>query len=529
MSQNRESGGWAIRLPDWLAYLYQPILPYLKKIKIRRAGPREYAPEDILLPEGFAAELVAGGFNAPVHCCFDDEGNCYIVESGHKIDAVPRILKVDVATGQWGTFFTLPESRWLKTGAVTGAQWLDGYLYIMNTDSLVRISPHGELEDVVTGLPGRGDHQANHPLVGPDGKIYFGVGCATNCGVVGADDFAFEWLAKYPEICDVPAENIVLAGRNYEYHDVLGDITDTVETGAYVPFGTRTEAGQVVPGRVKCNGSILRSNPDGSELEVVAWGLRNPYGLAFDDHGRLWATEHGMDERGKRFVIGDPDDFYAIEPGTWYGWPDFASGIRLDDPAWGTGGTGRDPVLAEFPNANPPKPFASFETHVAANGFDFCRGADFGFQGDAFVACFGDLAPITTVLRAGRPAGFKVVRVDMKAGQVVDFAVNRIAGPASKRPHDGFERPSHCVFGPDGALYVVDYGIIRIAPERGGIREPVATGSLWRIRRTSGPRGTLPPEPPIRQSYLLPSVGAVAAAAAIAAAGRWLVGRRKRR
>src|SRR5918993_5539757 len=34
-----------------------------------------------------------------------------------------------------------------------------------------------------------------------------------------------------------------------------------------------------------------------------------------------------------------------------------------------------------------------------------------------FIACFGDLAPITTLKRAVTPAGFKVVRVDMKSRQ----------------------------------------------------------------------------------------------------------------
>jgi hypothetical protein len=71
------------------------------------------------------------------------------------------------------------------------------------------------------------------------------------------------------------------------------------------------------------------------------------------------------------------------------------------------------------------------------------------------VALFGDLAPVTSP-RMLTPAGFKVVRVDMRSRRVVDFAGNKIAGPASKLPHEGFERPSHCAFGPDGALYVVD-------------------------------------------------------------------------
>lgn len=498
---------FAPMLPDWLSYLYQPILPLLKKIKIRREGPRRYNTEDILLPQGYVAEVVASGFNAPVHCCFNEAGDCYVVESGHKIDAAPRILKVDPRTGAWQPFFTLPEEQWIKGGAVTGACWHKGYLYVMNTDTLLRITPERRVEKILTGLAGRGDHQSNHPIIGPDDKIYFGQGCATNCGVVGADNFGFEWLTKNPEFCDIPARDITLVGTNYEAHNVLGDIRETVQTGAYSPFGTPTHAGQVIKGNVKCNGSILRCNLDGSNLEVVAWGLRNPYGLAFTKDGRLFATEHGMDERGVRYVVDDPDDFYEIQAGEWYGWPDFASGIRLDDAYWGEGGHGREPVLAEFPNPNPPKPLTSFQTHSAANGFDFCRNFDFGFQGDAFVACFGDLAPITTVTKAITPAGFKVVRVDMKTGQVHDFAVNKTTGPASKLFHGGFERPSHCQFGPDGNLYVVDFGTIHIAPERGAIRQQMDTGTLWRIRRTAGPQGLVPPKPTAVPIYLLQGLG----------------------
>lgn len=507
---------------DWLSYIYQPILPVLKKIHIRREGPRDYNPEDVLLPEGYVAEVVASGFNAPDHCCFDDEGNCYVVESGHKIDAVPRILKVDIQTGRWEPFFTLPEDQWIKGAAVTGACWHKGYLYVMNTDTLLRVGADGNAEKILTGLAGRGDHQQNHPIIGPDEKIYFGAGCATNCGVVGGDNFGFEWLPKFPMFCDIPAKDIRLVGTNYEARDVLGDIRDIVETGAYLPFGTSSYPGQLIQGNVKCNGAILRCDLDGSNLEVVAWGLRNPYGLAFRKDGQLFATEHGMDERGARYVVDDPDDFYEIHNGEWYGWPDFASGIRLDDPFWGEGGHGREPVLAEFPNPDPPKPYTSFQTHVAANGFDFCTDPSFGFEGDAFVACFGDLAPITTITKAVVPAGFKVVRVDMKTRQVYDFAVNKMTGPASKLPHQGFERPSHCLFGPDGALYVVDFGVIHIAPEAGAIRQTTETGSLWRIRRTEGPHGLVPPEPRQVPIYLLQGLAAAASIVGIGVASAWL-------
>jgi glucose/arabinose dehydrogenase len=503
-------------LDSWLAYLYAPILPYLKKIKVKRAGPRNHNPDDILVPEGYVAEVVATGLNAPVHCSFDDQ-HCYVSESGHKIDARPRIVKIDIRTGAQETFFDLPEERWNRTGALTGACWHQGTLYVMNTGTLSRLRPDGTIEDIVTGLPGMGDHQSNHPIAGPDGKIYFGQGTATNTGVVGADNFAYEWLAEFPQFCDVPYRDITLAGRNYEYRNVLGSVTETVSSGAYVPFGTETSPGQVIPGNVKCTGAVLRCNPDGSDLEVVAWGLRNPYGLAFRPDGRLFATEHGIDERSQRYIVGDTEDLYEIIEGAWYGWPDFAAGIRLDDPRWGDGGRGREPVLAEHPDPDPPKPVVTFSDHAAPNGLDFCRNDAFGFPGQAFVALFGDVSPLTA--RPLTPRGFKVVRVDLERRQVVDFAVNKIAGPASKLPHAGFERPSHCQFGPDGALYVVDWGEIEIALERGGIRMQEGTGTLWRIWRTDGPQGERPKEPVVIPLHAWQSIVVGAVGAGVAAAG----------
>ena len=508
-------------VPALLAQALKPVVPLLQRIRYRRHGPRNHEPRDILLPDGYVAEVVASDFNTPVSCCFDEAGACYVIEGGHKVGAVPRVLRVDVDSGRSEPFFTWPKDRWAKTGSVTGATWHDGWLYISNTDTVSRIDRDGRLEDIVTGLPGRGDHQVNQPRFGPEGKLYFAVGCATNSGVVGPDNAAYEWLPEQPDMHDVPARDVVLAGRNFESHDVLGDQRRTVRTGAFVAYGMETKPGQVIPGQTKSN-ALLRCNPDGSDLEVVAWGLRNPYGIDFHADGRLFVTEHGMDDRN-RHVIADYDDFYEIVDGAWYGWPDFASGIRLDDPRWGPGGQGREPVLAEHPDPDPPKPFVTFPPHAAANGFAFSTSPEFGFVGDAFVALFGDLAPVTTP-RLLTPVGYKVVRVDMRERDVVDFAVNRIEGPASKLPHAGFERPSDCVFGPDGALYVVDWGEIDIAPEAGGIRMQAGTGTLWRIRRTAGPAGERPPQPTTFPFYvlqaavwlLIPVVVAVGAIAAIA-------------
>lgn len=520
MSDTQFTGSRAGKLDSVLAYMYKPLQPIIKGRSIRRVESRQWRPEDIQLPPGYRAEVVASGLNAPVHCCFAPDGRCFIVESGHKIEARPRIVQIDTASGEETVLYEFPDEEWLKTGAVTGACWHDGALYVTNTDRILRLDD-GVMTEVVKGLPGLGDHQTNHPVLGPDGKLYWGQGTATNAGVVGADNFAYEWLPKFPQFHDVPRHDVVLAGRNYEYRDVLGSLMNKVRSGAYVPFGTETTEGQRVSGDVACSGAVLRCDPDGSNLECVAWGLRNPYGLAFHPDGRLFATEHGMDERGERFIVGDLEDFYEIRDGGWYGWPDFASGIRLDDPHWGDhdSGRGREPVLAEHPDPHPPKPFASFRPHAAPNGFDFCRDSSFGFEGDAFVALFGDVAPVTA--RPRTPVGFKVVRVDMSTGETSDFAVNRIAGPASKLPHSGFERPSHCQFGPDGALYVVDFGQIDIAPEMGGIRMPLRSGALWRIRPTGNPKGLRPAPPREVPLYAMHGLAAVAGLIVLAALLAW--------
>ncbi len=249
-----------------LAYLYKPLAPITKRIRIERKKDRSYDPSHVLVPEGFSVEVVATGLNAPVHCSFDDEGYVYVTESGHKIESKPRVLKVDPRTGEHEVFFDLPEDRWDIYGALTGTLWHDPYLYFSNTDTVSRLRPDGTIEDLVTDLPGRGDHQTNYPVLGPDGKIYWGQGTGTNTAVVGADNFAYEWMKAYPDFHDRPGQDIVLAGHNYEFQNVLGNITETVRTGGYVPFGTETHPGQVIKGTVKASGSVLRCNPDGTAM-----------------------------------------------------------------------------------------------------------------------------------------------------------------------------------------------------------------------------------------------------------------------
>jgi glucose/arabinose dehydrogenase len=282
---------------------------------------------------------------------------------------------------------------------------------------------------------------------------------------------------------------VVLAGRNFTTPNPLTpDPNDRAVTGAYVPFGIPTERGQVIQGRDPCAGAIMRVRPTGGTPEVVAWGFRNPFGLAWTPDGRLYATENQYDVRGSRPVWGTGDLLWEIRPGTWYGWPDFYAGRPLTEDQWfeAPGKPAPGFVLLNHPN-QPPKPAALLGVHSSSNGLDFSRSAAWGYAGEAFIAQFGDMSP--KVGKVLSPVGFKVVRVNPATGVIQDFAVNRgkTNGPASRIGGGGLERPVAARFSPDGsALYVVDFGVMTVS-ERGPAPRP-NTGVLWRITRTGGAR-----------------------------------------
>jgi glucose/arabinose dehydrogenase len=230
----------------------------------------------------------------------------------------------------------------------------------------------------------------------------------------------------------------------------------------------------------------LRVRLAGGTPELVAWGLRNPFGLAWSPDEVLYITENQYDVRGSRPVFGTGDLLWRITPGTWYGWPDYFAGRPLTDTDWyrARGEPAPGFILAEHPNA-PPQPAALLGVHSSSNGMDFSRNPEFGHSGEAFIAQFGDMAP--GVGKVLSPVGFKVVRVDVSSGVIHDFAVNRgtTNGPASRLGTGGLERPVAVRFGPSGAaLYVVDFGVMTIGEQ--GPQPRDGTGVLWRITRSDG-------------------------------------------
>lgn len=74
------------------------------------------------------------------------------------------------------------------------------------------------------------------------------------------------------------------------------------DRGAHIETAGRTVS-------VPDTGAVFRCNPDGSELEIFATGLRNPQELAFDDYGNLFTGDNNSDSGDKARWV------YVVEGG----------------------------------------------------------------------------------------------------------------------------------------------------------------------------------------------------------------------
>ena len=180
--------------------------------------------------------------------------------------------------------------------------------------------------------------------------------------------------------------------------------------------------------------TVSRANADGSELEIIATGLRNPVGLDFQpETDRLWATVNERDNQGNEIP---PDLVTIVEAGANYGWPVCQPPDAMPQAPGGQC-TGITP------------PTIGIQAHSAPLGLAFLAGdgvpAD--LSGDLVVAQHGSW-------NREPPAAPKLLLIEFEAGEPVsarDFVTGwqEVGGTR-------WGRPAGVVVAPDGSLIVSD-------------------------------------------------------------------------
>jgi glucose/arabinose dehydrogenase len=415
--------------------------------------------------------VVLDGLDFPSSIAFDDAGSVYLAETGLPFggaEAGGRVLRVDAPHEPGAT-----TSHRIADGLaqpVTGLCRHGGTLYVSEGGAgrIIAIDEHGERTVVIEGMPGPGNYHTNVGAVGPDGYLYFSQGAMANLGVIGLDAYELGWLRRLPHAYDVPGLDVTLTGFDVTTTDPFGSGPDAVtSTGAFVPFGTATKPGQRILGEVRCTAAVLRCRPDGGDLQLVAWGLRNAFGLGFLPDGRLLAVDQGADDRGSRPIGAAPDLLFEVRSQRWYGWPDFVGGNPVTDPRFRpVRGPRPTFVLANHDELPAPEqPLLEFPPHVSATKFAAVPGTS-RHAGSLVMALFGDETPMTAP--PGHPAvGRYLLLVDPDGG-----TTRRLEGTPDLR------RPIDVAFGPDGALYILDFG--RFEMSGTGVQATAGTGRLWR-------------------------------------------------
>jgi glucose/arabinose dehydrogenase len=211
----------------------------------------------------------------------------------------------------------------------------------------------------------------------------------------------------------------IVSGLPFDRHQ-----QDTIALGPdgrlYLGSGTTCD---VCREKDRRSGAILSFRPDGSDLKVVARGLRNPFGLVFHPDGRLFVSDNARDDLGDE----EPAETVVVfRKGANYGWPGCWASWRLRK------------LQGRCAGVTPP--FAYLEPHSSANTLALWRGG-------LVVAEWGQYLSE----RWGR----KLVRIDLRTRRATTLA-------------DGFEHPLGLAVDKGGGLLAGDWG----------------RGVIYRVRKT---------------------------------------------
>ncbi len=231
-----------------------------------------YKPIPTLLQEGIKKgkdiEIIAENLKIPWEVAFLPDGDLLVTERPGMLKRIGKEMRAYIIEGvlhigEGGLLGMTLHPRFSEN------QWI--YLYfttksengLINRVERYRLKKDFLLEKtiIIDNIPGAANHDGGRIAFGPDGYLYVTTGDAGS-----------------PNL----AQNI------------------------------NSLAGKIL--RLKDDGSIPHDNPFGNA--TWTYGHRNSQGLAWDDKGRLWATEHG-----RSGILSGLDELNLIEKGKNYGWP----------------------------------------------------------------------------------------------------------------------------------------------------------------------------------------------------------------
>ncbi|MBZ0286921.1 MAG: PQQ-dependent sugar dehydrogenase, partial [Anaerolineae bacterium] len=200
----------------------------------------------------------------------------------------------------------------------------------------------------------------------------------------------------------------------------------------YVGVGATTDHG---PLHDPLEASILRMNPDGSDLEVFASGFRNPYDVVFSPDGKLFTSDNSPDEPDHTLHYLPPEEIIYVQQGKNYGFPTAFGNLRSNDST--------EPPITET------------LTSSASSGITYYAADPFPpeYHG-IYLAQFGTGAAYAKA--AAVKTGEMVVFVQPQEGE--DGRLTGTWQPfATFRRDLGSYSPIDVTIGPDGALYIAEW------------------------------------------------------------------------
>jgi glucose/arabinose dehydrogenase len=349
-----------------------------------------------------------------------------------------------------------PVDAWPQ--APTGFK-VDLYAEGLDNPRMIRTAPNGDLF-VAESAPGRirvfrGNSPEGKPLQAeifasnlrqPFGIAFYPPGpnpeyvyVANTDSVVRFQYASGDLKARGPEqvvIPDIPGGGRLQGGGHW-----TRDLAFSLDAGMmFVSVGSRSNVDDIDDNpREHHRANILAAKPDGSQVRVFAWGIRNAVGIAVHPQtGELWASVNERDGLGDNLP---PDYITHVQEGGFYGWPWYYIGGNQDPRHQGKHPELRFKVIV---------PDVLIQPHNASLGMTFCETDQFPaeYRGDIFAAEHGSWNKAV-------PTGYEVIRVPCRNGKATGEYEDFLTGFATTSGQV-WGRPVGVAFGKDGSLYVTD-------------------------------------------------------------------------